>query len=103
VSLRSRDVSFGATFALGRSERVPSPEEAVAAVAIAAWLYVAGGLLCASAVLLPHVASPAGVTAVGLDAFLTAAILLFVTSRGRGGLALACIADLWGIALIGVL
>ena len=103
MSLRSRDVSFGMTFALGRSERVPSPEEATAAVAIAAWLYLAGGLLCASAVLLPHVASPAGVTAVALDAFLTAAILLFVASRGRGGLDLACIADIWGIALIGAL
>jgi hypothetical protein len=73
------------------------------AVATAGGLYFVGGLLCASAALLPHVSSPAGVTAVGLDALLTAALLLLAAGRGWGGVGLACVAELWGVVVIGVL
>ena len=56
--------------------------EARIALASAAGLYVVGGTLTATAVLLPHVSSPAGVVAVGLTAYLTAALLMlaFVAS-----------------------
>lgn len=74
-----------------------------AAIAIAAGLYLVGAMLTATAALLPHVGSPAGVVAVGLDALLTAALLFFAASHGWGGLRLACAADLWGVALIAVL
>ena len=77
--------------------------EGRAAIAIAASLYLVGAMLTATAALLPHVGSPAGVVAVGLDALLTAALLFFAASHGWGGLRLACAADLWGVALIAVL
>jgi serine phosphatase RsbU (regulator of sigma subunit) len=88
---------------LARSAEPANPSEAITAIAIAGGLYFVGGLLCASAALLPHVSSPTGVAAVGLDAMLTAGLLLFAAGRGWGGLGLACVADLWGIVLIAVL
>jgi hypothetical protein len=85
------------------SEVATDQREAGAAVATAGGLYLVGALLCASAVLLPHVSSPVGVLAVAVDALLTAGFLLYVAIRGRGSLGLACVAELWGIVLIGVL
>jgi Stage II sporulation protein E (SpoIIE)/GAF domain len=97
-------VTFADALALARSEEPPGEREARGAIATAGGLYFVGALLCATAVLLPHVSSPLGVTAVGLDAMLTAALLLLLAaSRGWGGLGLACVADLWGIVLIAVL
>ncbi len=90
-------------FALAPAEVSASEREANWAVLVAAGLYLVGALLCASAVLLPHVHSPAGVAAVAVLAVITAAALLLAAGRGRGGLGLACMADLWGIALIAVL
>jgi serine phosphatase RsbU (regulator of sigma subunit) len=92
----------------GAPASVPSEEsagqrEARAAVAIAGGLYFVGALLCATTALLPHVSSPVGVIAVALDALLIAGVLLFAADRGWGGLGLACVAELWGIALIAVL
>jgi serine phosphatase RsbU (regulator of sigma subunit) len=84
-------------------EEPAGEREARAAVAIAGGLYFVGGLLCASAALLPHVSSPAGVIAVGCDAMLTSALLLVAAGRGWGGLGLACIAELWGVVVIAVL
>jgi hypothetical protein len=84
-------------------EESTSRREARMAVAIAGGLYFVGALLCASAALLPHVSSPAGVTAVALDALLTAGLLLFAARRGWGGLGLACVAELWGVVIIAVL
>ena len=84
-------------------EESASRREARMAVAIAGGLYFVGALLCASAALLPHVSSPAGVTAVALDALATAGLLLFAARRGWGGLGLACIAELWGVLIIAVL
>src|SRR5271165_3088875 len=81
----------------------PSSREARAAVAIAAALYVVGAALTATSVLLPHVKSPAGVIAVAAAALLTAGGLLDAYARRRGGLGLACVADLWGVVLIAVL
>ena len=91
------------TLALARPEQPASQREARVAVATAGGLYAVGGLLCASAVLLPHVSSAAGVIAVGLDALLSAGLLLFAASREWGGIGLACAAELWGVAVIGVL
>jgi serine phosphatase RsbU (regulator of sigma subunit) len=91
------------SFDLARPEEQPGRREANAAVGIAGGLYFVGALLCATAVLFPHVDSPAGVVAVALDALLTSALLFYAAERGWGGLRLAFAADLWGIALIGVL
>jgi hypothetical protein len=84
-------------------EETASRREARAAVAIAGGLYFVGALLCASAVLLPHVSSPAGVIAVACDALITSLLLLLAASRGWGGLGLACVAELWGVVVIAVL
>jgi hypothetical protein len=84
-------------------EEAMSSREARAAIGICAALYVVGAALCATAVLLPHVSSPAGVAAVAAAALLTAGGLLIAFERRRGGLGLACLADLWGIVLIAVL
>ena len=77
--------------------------EVRAAVASAAVLYVVGAALIAMSALLPHVSSPVGAAAVGVAALLTAGALSAGISRDRGGLALAWAAELWGVALIGVL
>ncbi|MGO9488320.1 MAG: PP2C family protein-serine/threonine phosphatase [Solirubrobacteraceae bacterium] len=73
------------------------------AVASAAGLYVIGGLLIATAFLLPEVSSPAGAAAVAGDAMLTALALMWAVARGRAGLGLAWAAELWGIVMIVVL
>jgi serine phosphatase RsbU (regulator of sigma subunit) len=80
-----------------------SDREARAAIAIAAALYVVGAALTATATLLPHVSSPAGIAAVAATALLTAGGLLIAVSGWRGGLGLAFLADLWGIVLIAFL
>ena len=97
------DVTLAGTLAGTGSEEPADRREARAAVATAGGLYIVGALLCASAALLPHVNSPAGVTAVGIDAFLTGIVLLVAASRGWGGLGLACFAELWGVLVIAVL
>jgi len=86
-----------------RVDRASGHGEARAAVVSAAGLYVVGALLTATAGLLPHVSSPAGVAAVALTAVLTAAVLLVAARRWHGGLLLAWVADLWGVVLVALL
>jgi Stage II sporulation protein E (SpoIIE)/GAF domain len=87
-----------------RPEELPPAErEARAAIAIAGGLYFVGASLTATAVLLPHVGSPAGIVSVALDGLLTSALLFFAANRGWGGLRVAFAADLWGIVLIALL
>jgi hypothetical protein len=93
----------GDELGLGYVEEAMSSREARAAIGIAAALYVVGAALCATAVLLPHVSSATGVAAVAATALLTAGGLLIAFKRRRGGLRLACLADLWGIVLIAAL
>jgi serine phosphatase RsbU (regulator of sigma subunit) len=81
----------------------PTRREARIALASAAGLYVVGGTLTATSVLLPHVSSAAGVVTVGVTAYLTAAVLMLAFVRKRRGLTLAWAADLWGVALVAVL
>ncbi len=95
--------SPGIEWRAGNAAETAGAREARAAILSAAGLYIVGGTLTATAVLIPEVSSPAGVIAVGASALLTAAGLLFAVSRKRGGMALACAADLWGVALIVVL
>lgn len=87
----------------GGSGESADRREARAAIAIAGGLYFVGGLLCATAALLPHVSSPAAIVAVGLDALFTAALLELAAARGWGGLRMALVADVWGIFLIAIL
>jgi Stage II sporulation protein E (SpoIIE)/GAF domain len=90
----------------GRNRHVESEtsaREAHAAVGIAAALYVVGAALIATTALLPHVGSPAGAATVAAAALLTAGGLVIAYVRGRGGLGLAWLADLWGIVLIAFL
>jgi hypothetical protein len=98
-----KHLTVAGTVATAPAEEAANDREVRLAIAIAGGLYFVGGSLCASAALLPHVSSPIGVTAVALDAYLTAALLLVAARRGWGGLGLACIADLWGVVLIAVL
>jgi GAF domain-containing protein len=91
------------SFEMTQPGQAPGEREAGAAVAIAGGLYLVGALLCATALLLPRVGSPAGVAGVAFDALLTAALLFYAAERAWGGLWLAFVADLWGIALIAVL
>ncbi len=88
---------------VGRVEESVTPGEARAAIAIAAGLYVVGAALTATAALLPHVSSPAGVAAVGVAALVTAAGLMIAFVLRVGGLGVAFAADLWGVLLIAVL
>jgi hypothetical protein len=83
-----------------RSRGAASEAEARAAVAAAAGLYVTGATLIATSVLLPHVDSPAGATAVAVTALLTAAGLMIAFARHHGGLMLAFFADVWGVVEI---
>src|SRR5579872_1714089 len=62
------ELGLADSFAPARPGQVPGRREARAAVAIAAGLYLVGAVLTATALLLPHVGSSAGVTAVALDA-----------------------------------
>jgi serine phosphatase RsbU (regulator of sigma subunit) len=64
---------------------------------------VLGGLLCSTALLIPHVRAPAAVAAVGFVALFVAAGLFVAAEREWGGLALAFVGDLWGVVLIAVL
>ncbi|HTZ65114.1 MAG TPA: GAF domain-containing SpoIIE family protein phosphatase [Solirubrobacteraceae bacterium] len=95
--------SSGIAWRAGDATRSAADREGRAAVLSAAGLYIVGGSLTATAVLIPEVSSPAGVIFVGATALATAAGLLIAVTRKRGGLALACAADLWGVALIVVL
>jgi serine phosphatase RsbU (regulator of sigma subunit) len=85
------------------AEQPLSGPEVRAALLTCAGLYVVGGMLCATAALLPHVRAPAAIVAVAIDALLVAAGLVLAAERRRGGLPLAYLADLWGVVLIGVL
>ncbi len=87
---------------VGPEERASQREERFA-LATAGGLYLVGGLLCASAALLPHVSAPAGVIAVSLEALLVAGLLLLAARRGWGGLGVAYAVDLWGVFVIAVL
>jgi serine phosphatase RsbU (regulator of sigma subunit) len=80
-----------------------SRREVLAAIHAEAGLYVVGGLLCATALLIPHVRAPVAVAAVGINALMVAAGLMVAAQRERGGLALAFAGDLWGVALVAVL
>jgi serine phosphatase RsbU (regulator of sigma subunit) len=97
------EAALAESFELRRPEEPAGQREARAAVAIAGGLYLVGALLTATAMLLPHVSSPAAIVGVALDALLTAALLFYAAERSWGGLRLACAADLWGIVLIAVL
>lgn len=74
-----------------------------AAILSEAALYVVGGLLCATALLIPHVRAPEAIAAVGVDAMLVAGALVLAARRERAGLTLAFCGELWGVVLIGVL
>jgi hypothetical protein len=99
----------GGIRALSDAMRAPSTTDALssrevrAAIFSEAGLYVVGGMLCATALLIPHVRAPEAVAAVGVDAILVAAGLVIAERRGRAGLSLAFAGDLWGIALIAIL
>jgi serine phosphatase RsbU (regulator of sigma subunit) len=84
-------------------QRTPSGREVRAAILAAAGLYVVGGVLCASALLIPHVRAPEAVAAVGVNALLVAGVLWLAARNRRGGLEIAFVADLWGVALVAVL
>lgn len=86
----------------GRSPAL-SKREVRAAIHAEAGLYVVGGLLCSTALLIPHVRAPEAVAAVGFVALIVAAGLFVAAERERGGLALAFAGDLWGVVLIAVL
>jgi serine phosphatase RsbU (regulator of sigma subunit) len=97
------ELTIAGTLALASPQERASERETRVAVASAGGLYLVGGVLCASAVLLPHVDSAAGVIAVALDALLGAGLLLFAAERGWGGLRVAFLAELWGVVMIAVL
>ncbi len=80
-----------------------SRREVRTAILAEAVLYVVGGLLCATALLIPHVRAPEAVAAVGVNAQMVAAALVVAARRERGGLGLAFAGDLWGVVLVGVL
>ncbi len=80
-----------------------SRREVLAAIHAEAGLYVVGGLLCSTALLIPHVRAPEAVAAVGVTALFVAAGLMAAAQRNRGGLTLAFVGDLWGVVLIAVL
>ena len=88
-------LSIGSESAREREER--------AALASCAGLYLVGATLTATSALLPHVDSPAGVVAVAVSAYSTAAALMLARVRASNRLTIAWLADLWGVVLIGVL
>jgi hypothetical protein len=96
-------MTLAGILSMARAEEAPNRPEARAANAAAAGLYFAGGLLCATAVLLPRVRAPAAIAAVGVVAMLTGGLLALAAARSWGGLGIAFLADLWGIALIATL
>jgi serine phosphatase RsbU (regulator of sigma subunit) len=86
-----------------RRQQPLNKREVRAAIHAEAGLYVVGGLLCATALLIPHVRAPEAVAAVGVNAQMVAAALVVAARRERGGLGLAFAGDLWGVVLVGVL
>lgn len=80
-----------------------SRREVRAAILAEAGLYMVGGLLTATALLIPNVRAPEAVAAVGVNAMIVAAALVIAARRERGGLALAFAGDLWGVVLIAIL
>jgi len=95
ISTRLLDANASSGAVSGREVRAATFSEA--------GLYVVGGMLCATALLIPHVRAPAAVAAVGVDAILVATGLVIAERRGRAGLSLAFAGDLWGIVLIAIL
>jgi hypothetical protein len=88
-----------------RPSRQPalSRREVRAAIHAEAGLYVVGGLLCSTALLIPHVRAPEAVAAVGITALIVAAALFVAAQKERGGLTLAFAGDLWGVVLVAIL
>ena len=74
-----------------------------AALLTEAGLYVVGGMLCATALLIPHVRAPEAIAAVGVDAMIVAAALVIAARRERAGLTAVFVGELWGVVLIAVL
>jgi serine phosphatase RsbU (regulator of sigma subunit) len=96
-------VTRSVTVDVGYAGQPLSGRELRAAILSCAGLYAIGGLLCSTALLIPHVRAPAAIAAVGVDAIIVAVALVLAANRERAGLTLAFVADLWGVVLIGVL
>jgi serine phosphatase RsbU (regulator of sigma subunit) len=96
-------VTSSAIVDFGFAGEEPSGRELRAAIVSCAMLYAIGGVLCATALLIPHVRAPAAIAAVGVDAVLVAVGLIVLANRGHTTLNLAFVADLWGVVLIAVL
>jgi serine phosphatase RsbU (regulator of sigma subunit) len=96
-------MTSSATVDVGYAGQPLSGRELRAAILSCAGLYAIGGLLCSTALLIPHVRAPAAIAAVGVDAMLVAAALVLAANRDRAGLTLAFVADLWGVILIAIL
>ena len=96
-------ISTTATGSEPRRSSALSKREVRAAIHAEAGLYVLGGLLCSTALLIPHVRAPEAVAAVGFVALFAAVGLFVAAEREWGGLELAFVGDLWGVVLIGVL
>src|ERR1700722_14407517 len=96
-------VTSSAIVDFGVGGEAPSGRELRAAIVSCAFLYAIGGVLCATALLIPHVRAPAAIAAVGIDAILVAVGLTLLANRGHATLNLAFAADLWGVVLIAVL
>ncbi len=105
VDRSSLQAAGAAGSALGLATGSESTREREGRVALAscAGLYLVGATLTATAALLPHVDSPAGVVAVAVTAYSTAAALMLARVRARNRLTIAWLADLWGVVLIGCL
>jgi serine phosphatase RsbU (regulator of sigma subunit) len=86
-----------------RRQPALNKREVRAAIHAEAGLYVVGGLLCSTALLIPHVRAPEAVAAVGVTALIVAAALFVAAQKDRGGLMLAFAGDLWGVVLVGIL
>jgi hypothetical protein len=101
--MREGSAALSGALRRASTEDAPSSREVRAAIFSEAGLYVVGGMLCATALLIPHVRAPEAVAAVGFDALLVAAGLVIAERRGRAGLGLAFVGDLWGAVLIAIL
>jgi hypothetical protein len=80
-----------------------SRREVLAAIHAEAGLYLVGGLLCSTALLIPHVRAPEAVAAVGVNALIVAAALFVAAQKELVGLTLAFVGDLWGVVLVAIL
>ncbi|HTA36512.1 MAG TPA: hypothetical protein VK761_07335, partial [Solirubrobacteraceae bacterium] len=96
-------VTSSVTVDVGYAGQPLSEREVRAAILSCAGLYAIGGLLCSTALLIPHVRAPAAIAAVGVDAIVVAAALVLAANREHVNLTLAFVADLWGVLLITVL